>query len=88
MEKRDVHTSRTTRDLPTLLHTLQLSPTLRLALTLHIIIVERRTPVPDEIRCARQRRGRRSDLVHLGDIRGHGGRVHQDTLVEAMRVEL
>ena len=81
----NIHTSRTTSHLPTLLHTLQLPASISLGLALHVILVKRVTPIPDEIRCAQQRRGRRSDLVDFGDVSRHRGRVHQDTLVEAVK---
>lgn len=84
----NIHTSRTTSHLPTLLHTLQLPASISLGLALHVILVKRVTPIPDEIRCAQQRRGRRSDLVDFGDVSRHRGRVHQDTLVEAVKAHL
>lgn len=84
----DIHTSRTTSDLATLLQTFQFPASIRLALALHVIVVERLAPVSNKIRCARQWRRRSSDLFDLGDIGGHRGGVHQDTLVEAAFVSI
>lgn len=84
----DVHTSRTTSDLTTLLQTFQFPASIRLALALHVIVIECPAPISNEISCARQRRRRSSDLFDLGDIGGHRGGVHQDTLVEAAFISI
>lgn len=82
----NIHSSRTPRDLPPLLQTLHLPAPIRLGLTLHIVIVERLAPIPDKVRGAHQWRRCCPDLVDLGDVRGHRGGVHQDTLVEAVPI--
>lgn len=83
---RNLHSRRTPRHLPPLLQTLHLPAPIRLGLALHIVFVERLAPIPDKVRRAHQRRRRRPDLLDLGDVRGHRGGVHQDTLVEAVPV--
>lgn len=81
--KKNIHTSRTTRNLPPLLQTIQLTAAIRLGLTLHIIIIESAAAVADKERSAHQRRRGSSDLIHLGDVIGHRGGVDEDMLVES-----
>ena len=56
----NVHTGSATRNLATLLQTLDLAATISLRLALHVIVIVRPASVPDKVRCARQRRRRSS----------------------------
>lgn len=78
----NIHASRTARHLSTLLQTVQLSAPVRLVLALHEVVVVGLAAVSDKVRRAVQRRRRSTDLLHLGDVIGHGGRVDQHLLVK------
>lgn len=51
-EEKNVHTRRTTGDLPALFQTLQLAPAIRLGLALHKIVIERLAAVANKVGCA------------------------------------
>jgi hypothetical protein len=80
--RRNIHTSRTSRNFAPLLKTLGLALPVRLVLALHVVIVERLASVPDEVRGTVQRRRRRSDLRYLGDALRERRRVVEVLLVE------
>jgi hypothetical protein len=81
----NLHASGTTRHLPALLQAVDLPAAVGLVLALHEVIVEGLAPVSDEVGRAHERRRCGTDFFHLGDVVGHGGGVHQDSLAEAVR---
>ena len=81
-EHGNIHASRTARHLSSLLQTVQLSAPVRLVLALHKVVVVGLAAVSDKVRRAVQRRRRSTDLLHLGDVIGHRGRVDQHLLVK------
>jgi len=82
---RNIHASSTARHLPALLQAIDLPAAVGLVLALHKVVIEGLAPVSDEISRAHERRRCGTDFFHLGDVVGHGGGVHQDSLVEAVR---
>ena len=80
-----VHAGCASCDLATLPQAVQLSPTVRLGLALHVVIVVRLAAGSNEETCAQKRRGRSSNFLDLGNgVRERSG-VHEDLLVEPGR---
>ena len=80
-----VHAGCASCDLATLPQAVQLSPTVRLGLALHVVIVVRLAAGSNEEACAHKRRGRSSNFLDLGNrVRERSG-VHEDLLVEPGR---
>lgn len=81
----NVHASGTARHLPTLLQAVELPAAVGLLLALHEIVIVGLAAVSDEVGRAHKRRRCGTNFLDLGDVVGHGGGVHQDGLVEAVR---
>jgi hypothetical protein len=80
-----VHAGCASCDLATLPQAVQLSPTVRLGLALHVIIVVRLAAGSNKEACAHKRCRRGSDFLDLGNgVRERSG-VHEDLLVESGR---
>jgi len=80
-----VHAGCASCDLATLPQAIQLSPSIRLGLALHVVIVVGLAAGSNEEARAHKRRGRSSNLLDLGNgIRERSG-VHEDLLVEPAR---
>lgn len=83
--RNNVHASGTARHLPALLQAVDLPAAIGLVLALHEVVIEGLAAVSNEIGCTHQGRRCGTDLLHLGNVIGHGRGVHQDSLVEAVR---
>lgn len=80
-----VHAGCASCDLATLPQAVQLSPSVRLRLALHVVIVVGLAAGSNEEACAHERGGRRSNLLDFGNgVRERSG-VHEDLLVESGR---
>lgn len=80
-----VHAGCASCDLATLPQAVQLSPTVRLGLALHVVIVVRLAAGSNEEACAHKRCRRGSNFLDLGNgVRERSG-VHEDLLVEPGR---
>ena len=78
-----VHAGCASCDLATLPQAVQLSPTVRLGLALHVVIVVRLAAGSNEEACAHKRCGRSANFLDLGNgVRERSG-VHEDLLVES-----
>lgn len=78
-----VHAGCASCDLATLPQAVQLSPTVRLGLALHVVIVVRLAAGSNEEACAHKRCRRGSNFLDLGNgVRERSG-VHEDLLVES-----
>lgn len=78
-----VHAGCASCDLATLPQAVQLSPSVRLRLALHVVIVVGLAAGSNEEACAHERCGRRSNLLDFGNgVRERSG-VHEDLLVES-----
>ena len=78
----DVHAGSTSRDPPSLLQALKLSPTRILRLALHVVIVERSASRADEEGSREERRRARADFLDRRDRAGKRGGVVEGLLVE------
>lgn len=78
----NLHTSRASRNLPSLLQAVNFSGAVSFGLANHIIIVEGFASGTNEKGGAEKRGRARSDLLHSGDRVGKGCSVEKDLLVE------
>lgn len=81
----NIHASSTARHLPAFLQAVELPAAVGLILALHEVVIVSLAAVSDEVRRAQERRRCGTNFLDLGDVVGHGGGVHQDGLVEAVR---
>ncbi len=77
-----LHARRTPRNLPPFLHTVQLPPSIRLSLTLHVVVIVGFTSRSDKERRAHKGCRARSDFFNLGDVLRHGRRVNEHICAE------
>ena len=82
-KSRNVHTRRAPRHLATLAHAVELARAVRQRLAVHVVVAVRAAARADEVGGAQQRRRRRAQLGHGGDVRRQRGGVDEDVLVEA-----
>lgn len=79
----NLHTSRASRNLPSLLQAVDLSGAVSFGLTNHEIIVEGFASGTNEVGGAEERGRARSDLLHSGDRVGEGGGVDKNLLIKS-----
>jgi hypothetical protein len=79
-----VHARGTTCDLPTLPHTVDLPPPIRLSFALHEVVVIGTTSGTDEEGGAHERSGAGADLFDFGNVIWEGSGVDEKMLIEPM----
>ena len=81
--KGNSHTSRASRNLPSLLQAINFPRPMSFGLTDHKVIVVRLAPGTDKVRGTEERGGAGSDLLHFGDRGGEGCGVDENLLIKS-----
>lgn len=81
--KGNSHTSRASRNLPSLLQAINFPRPMSFGLTDHIVIVVRLASGADEKRGTEERGGAGPDLLHFGDRVGEGCGVDENLLIKS-----